>query len=74
MNVTEKIQPIEVCRNYVTELIHTRKEAKLSQQFMAEWLGVSRKKIVHFESGKFDFELFFLYCDKFDVEILIKIR
>lgn len=73
MNVTENIQPIEVCKAYVTELIQTRKEDHISQQFMADWLGVSRKKLSEFESGAFDFELFCLYCDKLDIEILIKI-
>lgn len=73
MNVTEKIQPIEVCKAYVPKLVQIRNEAKLTQQFMAEWLGVSRKTINRFEKGSFDFELFCLYCDKFDIEILIKI-
>lgn len=74
MNVTEKIQPIEICKTYVTELIQTRKEAHISQQFMADWLGVSRKKLNEFESGAFDFELFCEYCDKFGVQILIKFK
>lgn len=73
MNVTEKIQPIEVCKVYVTELIQTRKSAGFSQQFMAEWLGVSRKKINEFEKGSFDFVLFCDYCDKFSVKVLINI-
>lgn len=74
MNVTEKIQPIEICKVYVTELIQTRKGAHISQQFMADWLGVSRKKINEFESGAFDFELFCLYCEKFDVNVLITFK
>ena len=72
MNVTEKIQAIEVCKVYVTELIQTRKEAHISQQFMADWLGVSRKKLSEFESGAFDFELFCLYCDRLSINIVIK--
>lgn len=72
MNVTKKTHPIQVCKDYVTELVQTRKEAHISQQFMAEWLGVSRKKINKFENGDFDFELFCKYCEHFSINILIR--
>lgn len=67
--VTEKLQIYESCNKIVTELIKIRKDAGFSQEFMADWLNVSRKKLNEFENGNFDFELMVNYCDKFSIDL-----
>jgi DNA-binding XRE family transcriptional regulator len=68
-DVTEKLQVFKQCNEIVTLLIKERKESKFSQEFMADWLGVSRKKFNEFEQGKFDFELMCHYADKLSIDI-----
>lgn len=68
-NVTEKLQIHEQCNKIVTELIKIRTNAGFTQQFMADWLSVSRKKINEFENGKFDFDLMVNYANNLSVEI-----
>ena len=68
-NVTEKLQVYEACNKIVADLIKIRKDAGFSQEFMAEWLKVSRKKINEFENGNHDFDLMVQYADKLSVEI-----
>lgn len=70
-NVTEKLQIYEQCNQIVTELIKIRTSAGFTQQFMADWLGVSRKKINEFEKGRFDFDLMVKYANNLSVEIKI---
>jgi len=53
----------------VTELIKIRKDAKFTQEFMADWLKVSRKKLNEFENGSFDFDLMVNYCDKLGIDL-----
>jgi len=72
-DVTEKIQIFEKCNEIVTTLKSERIKAGFSQEFMADWLNVSRKKLNEFENGKFDFELMVTYADKFSIDIDIKI-
>lgn len=68
-DVTETTQIQFQCSKIVTELISIRKSAGFSQQFIADWLGVSRKKINEFENGNFDFELMVKYCEKLSIEL-----
>jgi len=68
-DVTENIQGLKNYQSVVTKLIQERKESKFSQEFMAEWLGVSRKKLNEFERGKIDFELMCRYADKLTIDI-----
>ena len=70
-NVIDMLQVYEQCNKIVTDLIAIRKQANLSQEFMAEWLGVSRKKMNEFEKGDFDFKLLAKYADKLSVTINI---
>lgn len=72
--VTERLQPIERCNEIVTALVKLRNEAQISQQFMADWLGVSRKKLSEFENGCFDFELMCNYADKLSIKIKIDFK
>jgi DNA-binding XRE family transcriptional regulator len=68
-DVTEKLQVFKQCNEIVTLLIKERKESKFSQEFMADWLGVSRKKLNEFEQGKIDFFLMCHYADKLSIDI-----
>jgi DNA-binding XRE family transcriptional regulator len=70
-DVTEKIQVFEQCIEIVTMLKTQRIRAGFSQDFMADWLNISRKKFNEFENGKFDFELMVMYADKFSIKINI---
>lgn len=70
-NVTELLQPQVKCNEIVSQLIKIRKDANFSQDFIASWLGVSRKKINEFENGNFDFDLMLKYADKLTVTINI---
>lgn len=72
MNVTKTTPLDKQCNEIVTKLIELRKQANFSQQFIAEWLGVSRKKLSEFENGKFDFKLMKLYADKLSLTINIQ--
>lgn len=73
-NVTENTLIYNQYNEIVTKLIQIRKEAKFTQEFMAEWLNVSRKKINEFENGAIDFELMINYADKLSVEIELKFK
>ena len=68
-DVTEKPQVFDTCSEIVLMLKTQRIRARISQDFMAEWLNVSRKKLNEFENGKFDFELMVMYADKFSIDI-----
>lgn len=70
-NVTEKLLIHEQCNKIVTELIKIRTNAGFTQQFIADWLGVSRKKINEFENGKFDFDLMVKYANNLSIELNI---
>lgn len=70
-DVTEKLLIYEDCNKIVTDLIRIRKDAKFSQEFMADWLRVSRKKLNEFENGSFDFDLMVNYASKLSVDIKI---
>lgn len=69
INVTERLQIYQQANVIVTKLIQIRKDARFSQEFMADWLNVSRKKLNEFENGKFDFDLMVKYADKLSVDI-----
>lgn len=73
-SVTEMLPIYNQVNDIVTKLIHIRKDAKFSQQFMADWLKVSRKKLNEFENGTFDFDLMINYADKLSVEINIEYK
>ena len=68
-DVTENIQGLKNYQSVVAKLIQERKESKFSQEFMADWLGVSRKKLNEFENVKIDFFLMCHYADKLSIDI-----
>lgn len=69
--VTERLQVYDQCNKIITELIKIRKDAKFSQDFMSDWLNVSRKKLNEFENGNFDFDLMVNYASKLSVDVTL---
>lgn len=69
--VTENTHIKSQCNELVTRLVECRKQSGTSQEFMADWLGVSRKKLSEFEGGAFDFNLAILYADKMGIDVRI---
>jgi DNA-binding XRE family transcriptional regulator len=54
----------------VQELVLIRNQANITQQFMAEWLNVDRRKIIAFENlKKIELEILLSYADKLSVDI-----
>ena len=57
-------------KEIVHELIKIRNEAGFTQQFLADWLEIDRRKIIAFESlKKVDLETMLKYADKLSVDI-----
>jgi DNA-binding XRE family transcriptional regulator len=60
----------KVYKEIVTELIKNRNSANITQQFMADWLDVDRRKIIAFENlKKVDLEIMLKYADKLSIDI-----
>lgn len=60
----------KVYKEIVTELIKVRNSANITQQFMADWLEVDRRKIIAFENlKKVDLEIMLKYADKLSIDI-----
>lgn len=60
---------MKVYREIVSECVARRKAANLSQEYMAEWLNVDRRKIIEFERGLGGVGLLLNYADRFDLEV-----
>jgi DNA-binding XRE family transcriptional regulator len=58
--------------NIIEKVVFLRKQANFSQQFMAEWLNVDRRKIIELEYGNCTIELLLLYAEKLDYPIFIQ--
>lgn len=81
--VTDKKSPKTVqkfksqYRELVQKLVEIRKESQTNQDFIPQWLGVDRKRIIRFETiKKIDLELLLLYGDKFstDIDLMYKVN
>jgi DNA-binding XRE family transcriptional regulator len=60
----------QVYKDVVHELVQIRNQANITQQFMADWLDVDRRKIIAFENlKKVDLETMLKYSDKLSVDI-----
>jgi DNA-binding XRE family transcriptional regulator len=72
-SVQETVQNLvglnKLVQHYVQQLINIRKEAGFSQQFIADWLNVDRRKIISLENGAIDIELLCIYAEKLDIQI-----
>lgn len=65
----------KVYKEIVKELIVIRNQAGFTQQFLAEWLEVDRRKIIAFENlKKVDLETMLKYADKLSVDIKINFK
>lgn len=78
MNVQEPVQSNmqmfkDAYNNLLNECIQRRKAAKFSQDFIADWLQVDRRKIIELEAGKIKVGLLLKYADKLDIEVELKI-
>ena len=64
---------VQMYKKCVHELIEQRHDADFTQQFMADWLEVDRRKIISFEQcEQVDIEFLFRYAEKFaDVNVMI---
>ncbi|MES2397905.1 MAG: hypothetical protein V4549_17970 [Bacteroidota bacterium] len=52
------------------KIIECRKESGQTQDDVADWIKVDRRKIIDFENGKrFDIELLCALCDRFSIEL-----
>jgi DNA-binding XRE family transcriptional regulator len=72
--MNEEVQNIvhfkQVYKDVVHELVQIRNQANITQQFMADWLDVDRRKIIAFENlKKVDLENMLKYSDKLSVDI-----
>lgn len=60
-------------RKLVQTLIKIRKESKTTQDEVAEWLKIDRKRVNKFETLKrVDIELALLYSDKLTVDVKLE--
>lgn len=56
----------------VHKIVHTRKQANLTQENIAELINCDRRKIINIESlKKIDIETLLLYADKLSIDINI---
>lgn len=73
--VQSNVQDFKNMYNELLNLvIENRKEAKLSQEFMADWLHVDRRKIMDLEKGKIDIMLLLECADKLSIETQLIIK
>lgn len=81
--MTNNVQNIEQSENLSTfkstyekivkQLIENRNSSKITQDMVAQWLNVDRRKIIDFENLKrFDVELMCNYCDIYGIELYFK--
>jgi DNA-binding XRE family transcriptional regulator len=59
----------------VQKTVLLRKEIKQSQNDMAKWVGVERRRYIKFEKAEaYDFELLLLVCIRLSIDITIFYR
>ena len=67
-----KVQFIEQYKKIVQELVQIRKSINETQESMADWLGVDRRKIIALENGEINISLLLMYADKLSIDINLK--
>lgn len=55
-------------KELIAECVARRKSAGFTQDFMAEWLEVDRRKIIQLEAGNGGAGLLLNYADRLDIE------
>jgi DNA-binding XRE family transcriptional regulator len=59
-------------KQIVHQLVQIRKQAGQTQDNMAEWIGVDRRKIISFENlKKVDLEVMLIYANNLSVDITL---
>lgn len=62
-------------KEIVRNIIRIRNEAGFTQQYIAEWIEVDRRKIIEFERGeKYDIDLLLKICDKFSIDLELNFK
>ena len=73
MNTLTEVQNIvhfkEKAKQIVQIIVHNRKQANLTQNELAEMLGIDRRKIIALEAGKFDLITMLLASDILGINI-----
>ena len=73
MNTLTEVQNIvhfkEKAKQIVQIIVHNRKQANLTQNELAEMLGIDRRKIIALEAGKFDLITMLLASDVLGINI-----
>ena len=57
-------------KELVQNIVLARNTAGITQEFVSEWLGVDRRKIISFEKlKKIDLEILLLYSHKMSIDV-----
>lgn len=74
MDENENISNLIVTYNkIVKQLVENRNQSKTTQDMVAGWLNVSRKKLIEFENLQgLDIKLMCKYADIYGIEITLK--
>jgi ribosome-binding protein aMBF1 (putative translation factor) len=71
-NVQKNAELKECTQKFTERLVTERQQAKFSQEFMADWLGISTRKLQMMEKCEvIDLPKLFKYAEKFGVDITI---
>lgn len=64
------VQFKEKYKEIVQNIVLARNTAGITQEFVSEWLGVDRRKIISFEKlKKIDLEILLLYSHKMSIDV-----
>lgn len=57
------------CTEIVNNLIEIRKQIPMTQEGIADWLKVDRRKIMALENGEINISLLLKYADKLSIDV-----
>lgn len=58
-----------VYNEIVQNLVQIRKEIPMTQEQVADWLNVDRRKIINLENGGINIPLLLTYADKLSIDV-----
>lgn len=67
--MSNKVQFIEQYNKIVQKIVQIRKSIPMTQNEVADWLKVDRRKIIALENGEINISLLLDYADKLSIEI-----
>jgi ribosome-binding protein aMBF1 (putative translation factor) len=71
-NVQKNAEFKECVQIFTQRLVNERQQAKFSQEFVAEWIGISTRKLQMMEKCQVvDLPKLFEYAEKFGIDITI---